>query len=395
MPDFTPASRLQGLAQSQIREMMRLALDAGAINMAQGAPEFAADARIKQAAMDAIAADKNQYTVTWGLGALRAAIADMLDTRFGLKYNPRTDVTITCGVTEAIVAALLATIERGDEVIVIEPAHENYVPAIRFAGGIPTFVTLRAPTFRLDRDELAATITSKTRAIILNTPHNPSGRVFSREELAAVVELAQVHDLFIITDEIYDRILYDDNEHVAPAALDRLFDRTISTGGISKVFAVTGWRLGYVAASPALSSAIRTVHDYLVICAPAPFQHAALTALSLPKSFYEQVRADFTARRDHMMAALDVGGFAAQPPEGAYYVMADFSAWNFDGNSTDFTRHLITDVGVAVVPGSAFYYSEPTLGDSLVRFAFAKKLETIDEVKSRLRSGFDRQIRNA
>lgn len=389
MLDFAPAGRLHGLVQSQIREMMRLALDAGSINMAQGAPEFPADTRIKQAAMEAIAADKNQYTVTWGLAELRAAIADMLNARFGLAYNPITDVTITCGVTEAIVAALLATIEPGDEAIVIEPAHENYVPAIQFSGGVPTFVTLRAPAFRLERDELAAAITSKTRAIILNTPHNPSGRVFSREELAAVAELAQTHDILVITDEIYDRILYDDSEHVAPATLDGLFDRTITTGGISKVFAVTGWRLGYVAAPPAISSAIRTVHDYLVICAPAPFQHAALTALALPETFYEQVRADFTARRNRMMAALDAGGFAAQPPEGAYYVMADFADWKFDGDSADFTRHLIMDVGVAVVPGSAFYYSDPTLGDSLVRFAFAKKLETIDKVKRLLREGFE------
>lgn len=385
---WRPARRLDGLAQSQIREMRRLALKVGAINMAQGAPAFPAARELKQAAIDAITRDENQYTVTWGLYELRAAVAQMVERRFGIQADPETDVTITCGVTEAIVAALLATVEPGDEVVVIEPAHENYVPAVQFAGGVPRYVTLRPPQFALRRDEVASAISSKTRALLLNTPHNPTGRVFTRAEMLAIADLAHEHDLLVVTDEIYDYILYDGRQHVAPATLNGMAERTIMTGGISKIYAVTGWRLGYVVAPASLSAAVRTVHDYLTICAPTPFQHAALTALAFPDSYYEEVRADYHDRRDRMMAALEAGGFAAQPPEGAYYVLADFGAWNFAGTAEDFTRFLIEEVGVAVVPGSAFYYSDPTVGDGVVRFAFATTVETIEEVGIRLQRGF-------
>jgi aspartate/methionine/tyrosine aminotransferase len=391
---LTPArsiARLRGLGQSQIREMMRLALNVGAINMAQGTPDFAAAAEIKRGAIKAIEEDKNQYTITWGIRELREAIAAMMERRFGLSADPETDVTITVGVTEAIVAATLATIEVGDEVVIIEPAHENYVPAVQFAGGVPRFVALQPPDFRLEPEALQAVMSPRTRAILVNTPQNPTGRVFTRKELEEIAEVAIAHNLLVITDEIYDHILYDGGQHIAPATLAGLAERTISIGGISKIYAVTGWRLGYVIAPPELSAAIRTVHDYLVICAPTPFQHASLTALAQPDRYYEQVRTDYHQRRERMMSILEQTGFTARPPEGAYYVLADFSAWKFTGDAEAFTRHLITEVGVAVVPGTAFYYSDPTLGDRLVRFAFAKRPETFDEVEKRLRAGFLRR----
>ncbi|GAP64157.1 aminotransferase [Ardenticatena maritima] len=383
MPTFQRPTRLQALAPSQIRDMMRLAMDVGAVNMAQGAPDFPAAPEVKLAAIRAIAEDKNQYSVTWGLAELREAVAARVARRFGLHADPEREVTITCGVTEAVVAALLATLETGDEVIIIEPAHENYLPATAFAGGVPRFVPLRPPKFALDVDALAAAVTPRTRVLILNTPHNPSGRVFTRAELLAVADLAERYNLLVLTDEIYDEILYDGREHIAFATLPGMAERTITTGGISKIYAVTGWRLGYVIAPPPLSAAIRTVHDYLTICAPTPFQHAALTALALPDAYYEQVRAAFHHRRARMMRILEQARFNATPPEGAYYVLADFSAWQFDGDDEAFARFLITDVGVAVVPGSAFYTGHPELGRRLVRFAFAKRDETFDEVERR------------
>lgn len=383
MFSFQRPARLQAVAASQIRDMMRLAMEVGAVNMAQGAPDFPAAPEVKLAAIRAIAEDKNQYSVTWGVAELRQAVAERMARRFGLHADPEREVTITCGVTEAIVAALLATVETGDEVIIIEPAHENYLPATAFAGGVPRFVPLRPPAFRLDADDLAAAITPRTRVLILNTPHNPSGRVFTREELLAVADLAERHNLLVITDEIYDEILYDGREHIAFATLPGMAERTITTGGISKIYAVTGWRLGYVIAPPPLSAAIRTVHDYLTICAPTPFQYAALTALALPETYYEEVRAAFHHRRARMMRILKQANLHASPPEGAYYVLADFSAWNVAEDDEAFARFLITEVGVAVVPGSAFYSGHPHLGRRLVRFAFAKRDETFDEVERR------------
>lgn len=384
-------ARLRGFGQSQIREMMRLALDVGAINMAQGAPDFAAPEEVKTAAIRAIAEDHNQYSITWGIKTLREAVARLLQLRYGMHTDPEYEVTITVGVTEAVIAALLAIVEHGDEVLVIEPAHENYVPAIRFAGAIPRYITLHPPHFQLERTAIEAAITRQTRALIINTPHNPSGRVFTREELQAVADVANERNLVVITDEIYDQILYDGRKHVPPATLSGMAGRTITTGGISKTYAITGWRLGYVAAPAYLSELIRIVHDFLVICAPTPFQHAALTALAMPDSYYAQVRNEYHQRRDRMMSILNEGGFSAKFPEGSYYVLADFSAWKFDGSAEDFARFLIADVGVAVVPGTSFYYSDPALGDRLIRFVFAKRLETLDEVGMRLRKGFDQR----
>lgn len=385
---FQPPARLRTLAPSQIRENMRLAKEVGAINLAQGRPDFPTHPAVKRAAQQAIEDDHNQYSVTWGVPALREAVSEMLARRFGLTSDPDVNLTITCGVTEGIVATMMALVEEGDEVVIIEPAHENYVPAVRFAGGTPRYLSLEAPDFALTEDALAAVVTDKTRAIVLNTPHNPSGRVFTSAEIDAVLHAADKVSAYVVTDEIYDHLTYPGHEHVCPATRGIAPERVITTGGISKIYAVTGWRLGYVVAPDEVSAAIRTVHDYLTICAPTPLQHAALAALALPDDYYADLRRDFLERRARMMIALRAGGFDAREPEGAYYVMASFDRWGTDEDDVAFTRRLIQDAGVAVVPGTAFYLGRPELGAKMVRFAFAKTLPVLDDVARRLGSAF-------
>ncbi len=385
---FRLPSRLSLIGPSQIRENMRIALEHQAINLAQGRPDFPTSPAVKQAAIDAIANDHNQYSVTWGLAELRGAIAQHVKQRHGLTVDPETEITITCGVTEAIVAAMLALVEANDEVIIIEPAHENYVPAVYFASGTPRFVTLRPPDYLLPLDELQATISPRTRAIILNTPHNPSGHVFTKAELLAILNLADQHGIYVVTDEIYDHLYYQPYRHLAPATLAPNWKSLIMTGGLSKIYAATGWRLGYVLASPEVTSAIRTVHDYLTICAPTPFQHAAVTALGLPETYYAELRAEFLQRRDLTVQILIESGFEPYAPQGAYYLLAGFSDWNHQGDSASFTKRLIAEAKVAVVPGSAFYYQETELGQRLVRFAFAKTEQVLQEAGENLRKAF-------
>ena len=388
---YQPPTRLANIAPSQIRENMRIASEVGAVNLAQGRPDFATDTRIKQAAIDAINADHNQYSVTWGLAELRAALAADMKQRFGYEVDAETEITITCGVTEGMNAALLSLVEPGDEVIVVEPAHENYVPAISFAGGVPRYVTLRPPAFTFPLDELQATITDQTRALILNTPHNPSGHVFTRDELTEIIEICTKHGVYIITDEIYDRLLYGGREHIMPAAIAERPELVITTAGLSKIYAATGWRLGYVLAAKPITAAIRTVHDYLTICAPTPFQHAAVTALALPQDYYDDLVAMFTDRRDRMMRILSRCGFKPHQPEGAYYLLAEFDDWQFEGGSEAFTKFLIRDAKVATVPGSAFYYNDKELGERIIRFAFAKSAELIDSIEETMRECFERR----
>jgi len=385
--EFSASRRVRSLRASQIRGNMRLAEEVGAINLAQGRPDFPTAPEVKRAAMEAIQNDHNQYSVTWGVPALREAVASMLKARFGVAFDPEREVTITCGVTEGIVAALLATLDPGDQALIIEPAHENYVPAVRFAGGEPIFLSLAAP-YRLDRETLERAVTPRTRVLIVNTPHNPTGRVLDAEETRAIAEVVDRHGLYLITDEIYDHLTYDGRPHLAPVAQPRIAHRTISCGGISKIYAVTGWRLGYLAAPPAISEAIRTVHDYLTICAPTPLQYGALAALSLPPGYYEDLRADFTERRRTMLEILRKTGFDPFEPEGAYYVMSDFGQWGFEDGADAFTRMLIERAGVAGVAGTAFYYARPELGRRLIRFSFAKTLDTLREVGDRLAKAF-------
>lgn len=385
---YQPPQRLSTIAPSQIRENMRIAREVGAINLAQGRPDFPTDPRIMMAAIQAIANHHNQYSVSWGLGELREAVSASLNKRFGVEPDPNTQLTITCGVTEGMVAAILSIVEVGEEVIVMEPAHENYVPAVRFAGGVPKYVTMRPPSFGLDLAALEAAVTERTRAIILNTPHNPSGHVFTEAETRGVLELCEKHEIYLITDEIYDRLLYPGYEHVMPAAQAGRPELVITTGGLSKIYAATGWRLGYVVASEELTANIRTVHDYLTICAPTPLQHAAVTALGLPESYYEDLRTMFQDRRDRLMNILPECGFTPHQPQGAYYLMAEYDAWNFDGDANAFTRMLIEKARVATVPGTAFYYHDKTTGESLIRFSFAKSAELIEQVGEQLHEAF-------
>lgn len=393
---FRPVERLRSIEPSQIRENMRIAREVNAINLAQGRPDFPTDPAILMSAVRAIADGHNQYSVSWGLEELRVAVADSLAERFGVGFDPDAEVTITCGVTEAMVAAIMSLVQDGDEVIVIEPAHENYVPAIRFAGGEPKFVTLRPPDYALTVDELEQAATERTRAIILNTPHNPSGHVFTREETRLLLDFCARRNCYLITDEIYDQLLYDEYEHIMPAAEARNTEieekgLIVTTGGLSKIYAATGWRLGYVAATSELTNYIRTVHDYLTICAPTPLQHAAVTALSLPESYYQDLRQSFTRRRAQIMSILKDTGFTPYEPQGAYYLMAEFEKWNFEGDSDAFTRMLILDGGIATVPGTAFYYRDKELGKRLVRFSFAKSEETIESVRELLEHCYERE----
>lgn len=382
MTDFT-AARLTGLETSAIRTMTRLAIQHDAINMAQGLPDFEPHPAILEAACEAIRAGHNQYSITWGLPALREAIAQTFHRLYNYSYDSETQITVTCGVSEGILLALLSSINPGDEVIVIEPLHENYLPGITFAQGKPVFVRLKPPSYRLDPAELAAAFSDKTKAIIVNTPHNPTGRVLDREELEAIATLCQKFDAVAITDEIYDRLTFDGRPHIPLATLDGMGDRTITIGGLGKSFAVTGWRLGYVCTSVELSEAVRKLHDFTTICAPTPLQHAAVAALGLPDTFFDQQRREYEGRRDRIFTLLQQAGFGVQPPEGAYYLMSDFSQLGFDGDDWAFTKYLTETIGIAVVPGSAFY-ATPGLGQREVRWAFAKRPETLDGVEQRL-----------
>ncbi|HZQ09744.1 MAG TPA: aminotransferase class I/II-fold pyridoxal phosphate-dependent enzyme [Anaerolineae bacterium] len=383
------AVRLNGLRESVIREMTRLALEHDAINLSQGYPDFAPPREIIEAAHRALDDGFNQYAITWGDPLLREAIRGKMAKRYSLHYDPMREITVTCGVTEAIIATLMGIANPGDEVILIEPYHENYLAAVVFAGAQPVFVPLEPPVYQLDLERLRRAFTPKTRAIILNTPHNPTGRVFSRQEMEGIAELCREFDTVVVTDEIYDHIVYDEHVHIPMATLDGMYERTITISGLGKTFALTGWRLGYACAPEPFSHALRTVHDFTTICAPAPLQHAAVAAFDLPDSYYAGLKQDYTLRRARMMGILEQTHLRARPPEGAYYVLADFSGWlpSLAGQGIHddwtFAEFLTTYVGVAVVPGSSFYHTQG-LGKNTVRFAFAKKLETLDAAEERL-----------
>jgi aminotransferase len=354
----------------------------GAINLAQGYPDFPAPDFIKQAAIDAINADLNQYAITWGSPRLRRAISDKTKRFSGLDLDPDREITVTCGATEAMMCAMLAVVEDGDEVIVFEPFYENYVPDAAMSGAKLVFVTLRGEDFTFDLDELRAAFSAKTRAIIVNTPNNPSGKVFTGEELRQIAALCQEFDALCITDEIYEHILYDGHEHVSIATLPGMYERTITISGLSKTFSVTGWRLGYLLAPPELSGALRKVHDFLTVGAPAPLQEAAATAIEQSDEYYGELRGMYAHKRGLLLAALREAGFHCHTPQGAYYVMADFRDLGFAGDDTAFAHRLTEKFGVAPVPGSSFYRGDA--GNSMVRFTFSKSEETLAEAARRL-----------
>jgi aminotransferase len=368
--------------------MTRLANAHGAVNLSQGFPDFPAPEPIKAAACDAIRADVNQYAVTWGAKPLRDAIAADASRRSGRPVDPDREITVCCGSTEAMIATMMAIVDPGDEVIIFEPFYENYGPDAILSGATPRFVALRPVRtstgwdWRFDSAELAAAFSDRTRAIVINTPNNPTGKVFSRSELQDIARLCQQWDVVAITDEIYEHILYDGAEHIHLAGLPGMAERTVTINSVSKTFSVTGWRVGWTIAPPDLTGAIRKVHDFLTVGAAAPLQSAAAAALSLPGDYYVDLAARYRARRDRLAAILEGAGFVCYRPRGAYYIMTDISAFGFDDDVT-FARYLVTDVGVASVPGSSFY-RDAASGRTSVRFCFCKKDETLDAAAARL-----------
>ncbi|MFZ0773411.1 MAG: aminotransferase class I/II-fold pyridoxal phosphate-dependent enzyme [Candidatus Sulfotelmatobacter sp.] len=373
--------------ESVIREMTRQATMYGAVNLAQGFPDFAAPAEVKQAARAAIDSDVNQYAITWGAKNLRNAIARQMRVWQGIAVDPEKEVTVCCGCTEAMISTLLAVCNAGDEVVIFEPFYENYGPDAVLSGARPRFVKLRPPVggggeWTFDEKELRAAFDKHTKAIIVNTPNNPTGKVFTRAELELIRDLCVEFDVLAITDEIYEHILYDGTEHISMAALEGMRERTVTISGMSKTYSVTGWRVGWAVGPEKITNAIRKVHDFLTVGAPAPLQEAGAAALSLPAEYYAQLAEGYRVRRDHLIPALEAAGFQCFPPRGAYYVMTDISGFGFD-DDVEFAKYLVRDIQVAAVPGSSFY-RDARDGARQVRFAFCKKLETLDAAGEKL-----------
>ena len=389
-------SRISGKAasfsESVIREMTREAVKYGAVNLGQGFPDFAAPDEIKSKAMEAIAADHNQYAITWGVKSFRDAIAAKTKWFLGIDIDPETEITVTCGSTEGMIAAMMATVDPGDEVIVFEPFYENYAPDAILSDATPVHVPLysTAEGFHFDREELRKAFSERTKAIIICNPNNPTGKVFTRDELEFIAGLCQQFDALCFTDEIYEHIIFhqtgDDQAspppHVSMASIDGMRDRTVVVNSLSKTYSVTGWRVGYCIAPPDITSAIRKVHDFLTVGAANPLQHAGAYALSLGRSYYDDLQRDYQQKRDFIVPVLQDAGFRCGYPEGAYYVMCDISEFGFV-NDIEFTKHLIREIGVAVVPGSSFYH-RPEMGSKFVRFCFCKKDDTLEAAAERL-----------
>ncbi len=391
------AQRTVGFTESVIREMTRHCAAVGGINLAQGFPDFPAPDEIKEAAKRAIDADVNQYAITWGAPSLRHALAASYRELYSMEVDPETMLTVTCGATEAMISTLLAVVDPGDEVVVLEPFYENYGPDTAICGAAPVYVPLRPPAAApqgtgeagaeksentFDPDELRRAFSARTKAIIVNTPNNPTGRVLRREELEVIADLCREHDAIAITDEIYEHIRYG-GEHIPIATLPGMAERTVTISGASKTFSVTGWRVGWIVAPPELTAGIRKVHDFVTVGAPAPLQEAVAVALAMGPAYRQELAREYRGRRDLLYGALVEAGFSPRLPEGAYYVLCDISRFGF-GDDTAFARWLVREVGVAGVPGSSFY-SRPELGKHLIRFTFCKTEPLLREAGERLR----------
>jgi aminotransferase len=386
-PKHFLSDKVSHFTESVIREMTRQAMLYGAVNLAQGFPDFSAPSEIKQAAQRAVAADVNQYAITWGAKNLRNAIARQMGVWQGITVDAEREITVCCGSTEAMISTLLGVCNAGDEVVIFEPFYENYGPDSVLSGAKPKFVKLRPPKdasseWTFDEKELRRAFDNHTKAIILNTPNNPTGKVFTRSELELIRDLCVKFDVLAITDEIYEHILYDGTQHIAMVSLDGMRDRTVTINGMSKTYSVTGWRVGWAVAPEKITNAIRKVHDFLTVGAPAPLQEAGAAALSLPPEYYAKLAEGYRLRRDQLIPALSSAGFRCFLPRGAYYVMTDISGFGFK-DDVSFAKYLVQDIGVACVPGSSFY-RDPRDGATQVRFAFCKKPQTLDEASSKL-----------
>jgi aminotransferase len=389
MSKLTGSRKATQFTESVIREMTRLNHLHGGVNLSQGFPDFPAPAVVKDAACAAIQGDVNQYAVTWGTRSLREAIAREFGRRYGVSIVPDEQVTVCCGATEAMMATMMAIIDPGDEVVIFEPFYENYGPDAILSGATPRYVTLHEPSstslgtgWTFDPDELAAAFNDKTKAIIINTPNNPTGKVFTREELGTIAALCRKWDVIAISDEIYEHIIYDDWRHVPIACVDGMADRTVTINSLSKTYSVTGWRVGWTISPPSLTGAIRKVHDFLTVGAAAPLQEAGVAALGVPDTYYAELAAAYTRRRDMLLDILERHHFTCYKPYGAYYIMTDISDFGFR-DDVEFARYLVKDVGVAAVPGSSFYRNAAA-GRTKLRFCFCKKDETLIEADRRL-----------
>ena len=380
-----PISHKAGqMTESVIREMTRLATEHDAINLSQGYPDFPAPAALKQAAADAVFADVNQYAITWGAKNFRDALAAKTRRFMGIEVDPETEITVACGATEAMMDVLMAVINPGDEVIVFEPFYENYGPDAVISGATPRYVELHYPEWIFDEAQLKAAFNHRTKAIIINTPNNPTGKVFSTEELECIGRLCQKWDVLAVTDEIYEHIVFDGARHVSMMTIDGMRERTVVIGSMSKTYSVTGWRVGYSIAPPRVAGAIRKMHDFITVGAPAPLQQAGVTAMGLPARYYEALAAGYQKRRDRLIQILEAAGFDAIVPRGAYYLMSDIAGWGY-ADDVEFCRFLVTEVGVAAVPGSSFFRN-PAAGRDLIRFTFCKKEETLARAEERLKA---------
>jgi aminotransferase len=382
MSKLTGSRKALQFTESVIREMTRLSEAHGGVNLSQGFPDFPAPAAVKQAACAAINDDVNQYAVTWGARPLREAIARAFTRRYGVEVVADQQVTVCCGATEAMMSTMTAIIDPGDEVIVFEPFYENYGPDAILSGATPRYVTLHEPDWAFDPDELAAAFNAKTKAIIINTPNNPTGKVFTRQELETIAALCQQWDAVAISDEIYEHIIYDGHRHVPIASIPGMAERTVTLNSLSKTYSVTGWRVGWTISPPSLTGAIRKVHDFLTVGAPAPLQEAGAVALSLPDQYYVDLAAKYVRLRDVLLDVLERHHFTCYKPFGAYYIMTDIGGFGFK-DDVEFARYLVRDVGVAAVPGSSFY-KHTEKGRTKLRFCFCKRDETLADAAGRL-----------
>jgi aspartate/methionine/tyrosine aminotransferase len=376
------SDRALSFTESVIRDMTRVCLKHHGVNLAQGFPDFPASEEIKEAAVRAIRSDLNQYAITWGAPSLRQAVAEKFNWYNGVAIDPEKEITVCCGSTEAMIASLMAVVNPGEEVIVFEPFYENYGPDTILCGAKPRFITLREPDWHFDEEELCRAFNDKTKAIILNTPNNPTGKVFSREELQFIADLCLQWGVLAITDEIYEHILYDGATHISIASLPGMRNQTITINSISKTYSLTGWRVGWAIAAEPLTASIRKVHDFLTVGSPHPLQKAAAAALSVDRTFYKSLAEEYGERRDFFLSVLEDSGFHTFCPSGAYYIMTDVGHFGFPDDKA-FAFYLVEKIGVATVPGSSFY-NHPALGSTKIRFCFPKKMETLRQAAEKL-----------